>query len=201
VLADAYQGKRLNSPNDLVYKSDGSLYFTDPPFGLPKVFDDPAKETPYSGVYRWNDGKVTLLTADFTGPNGIAFSPDEKYLYVDNWDPAKKLIMRYPVRADGTLDLGTVFFDITKSVPGDEGWDGLKVDTNGNVYAAGPEGIYILNPAGKHLGTIVVPEHVANFAWGDADFRTLYLTASTGLYRIRLAAQGSGAFTRVAAGR
>ena len=201
VLADAYQGKRLNSPNDLVYKSDGSLYFTDPPFGLPKGFGDPAKETPFSGVYRWQDGEVTLLTTDFTGPNGIAFSPDEKYLYVDNWDPAKKVIMRYPVKADGTLDQGTVFFDITKSVPGDDAWDGLKVDTNGNVYAAGPGGVYILNPAGKHLGTIVVPEHVANFAWGDADLRTLFLAASTGLYRIRLATQGTGAFTQVAGAR
>ncbi len=200
VLANAFQGKRLNSPNDLVYKSDGSLYFTDPPFGLPKGFGDPAKETTVSGVYRWKDGDITLLTADLTGPNGIAFSPDEKYLYVDNWDPAKKVIMRYPVKADGTLEPGAVFFDITRSVAGDDAWDGLKIDTNGNVYAAGPEGVYVLTPAGKHLGTIALPEHVANFAWGDADFRTLYLTASTGLYRIRLNAQGTGAFNRFGAG-
>ena len=199
VLADAYQGRRLNSPNDLVYKSDGSLYFTDPPFGLPKVFGDPGKETPFSGVYRWRDGVITLLTTDLAGPNGIAFSPDEKYLYVDNWDPGKKVIMRYPVTADGTLGNGSVFFDITTSVPGDDVWDGLKVDTNGNLYAAGPQGVYILDPAGKHLGTIALPEHVANFAWGDDDFRTLYLTASTGLYRIRLSAQGTGAFTPLAA--
>ncbi|MFN0179237.1 MAG: SMP-30/gluconolactonase/LRE family protein [Gemmatimonadales bacterium] len=200
VLADRYRGQRLNSPNDLVYKSDGALYFTDPPFGLPKVFGDPAKETPFSGVYRWKDGEVTLLTADLTGPNGIAFSPDEKHLYVGNWDPAKKVIMRYPVGADGTLGSGSVFFDITKSVPGDEAWDGIKVDTQGNVYAAGPEGVYVLDAAGKHLGTIVPPEHVANFAWGDDDFRTLYLTASTGLYRIRLTARGTGAVTRLATG-
>ncbi len=199
VLADGFRGQRLNSPNDLVYKSDGSLYFTDPPFGLPKGFSDPAKETRFSGVYRWKDGEVSLLTTDLTGPNGIAFSPDEQYLYVDNWDPARKVIIRYPVNPDGTLGAGTVFFDLTRSVPGDDAWDGLKVDTNGNVYAAGPEGVYILAPDGAHLGTIVLPEHVANFAWGDADFRTLYLTASTGLYRIRLTAQGTGAFHRLAA--
>jgi gluconolactonase len=201
VLADRHQGKRLNSPNDLVYKSDGSLYFTDPPFGLPKAFDDPAKETPHSGVYRWKDGVVTLLTTDLSGPNGIAFSPDERFLYVDNWDPAKKVIIRYPVTADGTLGPGTVFFDITRTVPGDEAWDGIKVDTQGNVYAAGPEGVYILDPSGRHLGTIGVPEHVANFAWGDEDYRTLYLAASTGLYRIRLLSRGTGAVTRLAVGR
>lgn len=200
-LAERYQGRRLNSPNDLVYKSDGSLYFTDPPFGLPKAFGDPAKETPFSGVYRWKDGEVTLLTKDLAGPNGIAFSPDERFLYVDNWDPAKKVIMRYPVTADGTLGPGEVFFDITRSVPGDEAWDGIKVDSRGNVFAAGPEGVYILDDAGKHLGTVVPPEHVANFAWGDADFQTLYLTASTGLYRIRLNTRGVGAATTLAGGR
>jgi gluconolactonase len=199
VLADRYRGQRLNSPNDLVYKSDGSLYITDPPFGLPKAFDDPGKETPFSGVYRWKDGELTLLTSDLRGPNGIAFSPDERFLYVDNWDPAHKVIMRYPVRTDGTLGPGSIFFDITKSVPGDDAWDGIKVDQSGNVYAAGPEGIYVLSPEGRHLGTIVPPEHVANFAWGDADRRTLYVTASTGLYRIRLGVAGAGTFTRMAA--
>jgi gluconolactonase len=200
VLADRYQGKRLNSPNDLVYKSDGSLYFTDPPFGLPRAFADPAKETPHSGVYRWKDGVVTLLTTDLSGPNGIAFSPDERYLYVDNWDPEHKVIMRYDLTADGTLAHGKVFFDITQTVPGDDAWDGIKVDRLGNVYAAGPEGIYVLSPAGEHLGTIVPPEHVANFAWGDADYRTLYITASSGLYRIRLNLAGAGAFVSLAAG-
>jgi gluconolactonase len=200
VLADRYQGKRLNSPNDLVYKSDGSLYFTDPPFGLPRAFADPAKETPHSGVYRWKDGVVTLLTTDLSGPNGIAFSPDERYLYVDNWDPTHKVIMRYDLTADGTLANGKVFFDITHTVSGDDAWDGIKVDRLGNVYAAGPEGIYVLSPAGEHLGTIVPPEHVANFAWGDADYRTLYITASSGLYRIRLNVAGAGAFVSLAAG-
>ena len=128
VLADRYEGKRLNSPNDLVYKSDGALYFTDPPFGLPKFFDDPRKELPFSGVFRVADGHVQLLTTDLTGPNGLAFSPDERFLYVDNWDVARKVIMRYPVQADGALGPGEVFFDLTVSEPGEEAFDGLKVD-------------------------------------------------------------------------
>jgi gluconolactonase len=197
VLADRYQGRRLNSPNDLVYRSDGTLYLTDPPFGLPRVFDDPAKETPFSGVYMVRDGKVTLLTRELSGPNGIAFSPDEKVLYVDNWDPARKVIMAYDVQSDGTIANGRVFFDITRSEPGEDCWDGLKVDRDGNLYAAGPQGIYVLSPSGRHLGTIRTPEHVANFAWGDADYRTLYITASTGLYRIRLKATGAVAFAPI----
>ena len=191
VLADRYQGKRLNSPNDLVYKSDGSLYFTDPPFGLPKFFDDPRKELPFSGVYRvGTDGSIQLATKDLTGPNGLAFSPDERFLYVDNWDVNRKVIMRYPVLADGSLGKGDVFLDVTKSHPGEQAWDGLKVDETGNVYAAGPEGIWILSPEGKHLGTIKVAEVPANFAWGDDDGRVLYFTARTGLYRVRLNVPG-----------
>src|SRR5436853_5620990 len=104
VLADHYEGKRLNSPNDLVYKSDGALYFTDPPFGLPKFFDDPRKELPYSGVFAWKDGELRLVATDLSGPNGIAFSPDERFLYVTDWDPARKVVTRYPVRPDGSLD-------------------------------------------------------------------------------------------------
>jgi gluconolactonase len=187
VLADRFQGKRLNSPNDLVYKSDGSLYFTDPPFGLPKFFDDPRKELPYSGVFRVSpDGKrVQLLTTDLKGPNGLAFSPDEKYLYVDNWDPAKKVIMRYEVQPDGTLANAQVFFDMT-SAPGDDALDGLKVDVKGNLYVSGPGGLWIISPEGTLLGTVAGPEHPHNFAWGDDDARTLYLCAQTGLYRIPL---------------
>ncbi len=199
VLADRYQGKRLNSPNDLVYRSDGALYFTDPPFGLPEAFSDPAKELPFSGVYLLRDGVLSLVTSDLSGPNGIALSPDEKTLYVSNWDPSRKVIMAYDVAADGSLSRGRVFFDITRSEPGDDCWDGLKVDQAGNLYAAGPSGIYILDPAGQHLGTIRLPEHVANFAWGDADRRTLYVTASTGLYRVRLASEGYVPFPEVQA--
>jgi gluconolactonase len=187
VLADRYEGKRLNSPNDLVYKSDGALYFTDPPFGLPKFFDDPRKELPYSGVFRVSpDGKqVQLLTNELTGPNGLAFSPDEKYFYVDNWDEKKKIIMRYEVNVNGTLSNGKVFFDMT-SADGEDALDGMKVDQEGNLYVSGPGGLWIISAVGKHLGTIVGPEHPHNFAWGDDDGRTLYLCAKTGLYRIRL---------------
>jgi gluconolactonase len=189
VLADRYDGKRLNSPNDLVYRSDGSLYFTDPPFGLPGVFDDPAKELPFSGVYRVKDGVVTLLTRELSGPNGIAFSPDEKYLYVDDWDLKRKVLMRYEVRADGTLSSGRVFYDFTGN-PEPVALDGIKVDVEGNVYVSAPGGIWILSPAGKPLGRIVPPEHDANLAFGDSDGKSLYLTASTALYRIRLNVPG-----------
>jgi gluconolactonase len=189
VLADRWEGKRLNSPNDLVYRSDGALYFTDPPFGLPKFFDDPRKELPYSGVYRVADGRVQLLTTDLLGPNGLAFSPDEKFLYVDNWDVKRKVVMRYRLEPDGTLADGEVFFDMTDEA-GEQALDGLKVDERGNLYVSGPGGIWVISAAGKHLGTIRAPELPANFAWGDDDGRTLYLTARTGLYRMRLKIPG-----------
>jgi gluconolactonase len=185
VLADRYLGKRLNSPNDLVYKSDGSLYFTDPYFGLPKFGNDRRKEQPHAGVYRVANGQVQLLSTDLKGPNGIAFSPDERYLYVANWDEQKKIVMRYDVKADGTLANGGTFFDMT-SAPGEEALDGLKVDREGNLYVSGPGGVWIISPAGTHLGTLRAPELPANFAWDDEDGRTLYLAARTGLYRIRL---------------
>jgi gluconolactonase len=189
VLADRYQGKRLNSPNDLVYRSDGTLYFTDPPFGLPAGFDDPAKELPFSGVYMLRDSGLTLLTTELSGPNGIAFSPDEKYLYLDNWDLKRKVLMRYEVKPDGTLAKGTVFYDFTR-IAEPVALDGIKVDQEGNVYVSAPGGAWILSPAGKALGRIVPPEHDANFAFGDQDGRSLYLTASTGLYRIRVNVPG-----------
>lgn len=189
VLADRYQGKRLNSPNDLVYRKDGTLFFTDPPFGLPKAFDDSRKELPFSGVYSLKDGRLTLAASDLAGPNGLAFSPDERYLYVANWDPRKKVVMRYRANPDGTLTEGTVFFDMTDA-PGEDALDGVKVDVKGNLYVSGPGGLWILSPEGKHLGTIVGPEHPHNLTWGDADGRTLYLTAQTGLYRVRLKIEG-----------
>jgi gluconolactonase len=189
VLADRYQGQRLNSPNDLVYRSDGALYFTDPPFGLPKVFDDPRKELPSSGVFCLIGGELKRVSTDLAGPNGLAFSPDERYLYVGNWDLAKKVVMRYEVRPDGSLAAGRVFYDMT-GAPGEDAIDGIKVDQQGNLYVSGPGGLWILSSEGKHLGTLKGPEHPHNLAWGDDDGRTLYLTAQTGVYRIRLNVPG-----------
>jgi gluconolactonase len=189
VLADHYQGKRLNSPNDLVYRSDGALYFTDPPFGLPKFFDDSRKELPFSGVFCLINGELKLVSTDLTGPNGLAFSPDEKYLYIDDWDDKRKVIMRYQVHPDGTLTNEQVFLDAT-SESGEDAWDGMKIDQQGNMYASGPGGLWIISSEGKHLGTIVGPEHPHNIAWGDDDGKTLYLCAETGLYRIRVNVPG-----------
>ncbi|MCS7316367.1 MAG: SMP-30/gluconolactonase/LRE family protein, partial [Bryobacteraceae bacterium] len=175
----------LNSPNDAVFRSDGSLYFTDPPYGLPKQDQDPAKELPFCGIYRLADGKLQLLSKELTRPNGLAFSPDEKYLYVANSDAKRKIWMRFEVRPDGTLGASSVFYDVTnETAPGLP--DGLKADRKGNVYATGPGGVWIFSPEGKHLGTIEPPEVPANCAWGDADARTLYMTARSSIYRIRL---------------
>jgi gluconolactonase len=198
VLADRHEGRRLNSPNDLVYKSDGSLYFTDPPFGLPRVYDDPRKELPYQGVFRLKDGELTLLTTDLKGPNGLAFSPDERYLYVANWDEQRKIVMRYAVTGDGRLAGGGVFFDMT-GAPGEEALDGVKVDRAGNLFVSGPGGVWVLSADGVHLGTITGPELAANMAWGDEDGKSLYLTARSGLYRLRVltgAARGVATATR-----
>jgi gluconolactonase len=190
-LADRYEGKRLNSPNDLAFKSNGDLYFTDPAYGLPKTFDDPQRELPFCGVYRLSkDGKVTLLTKDLKAPNGIAFSPDEKRLYVS--DSAQGLWMVYEVKADGTLASGRVFFDAKPWTQTRKGApDGLKVDKHGNLFASGPEGIYVFAPDGTHLGTIETGVPTANCAWGD-DGSTLYVTANTAVYRIRLTTKGAG---------
>jgi gluconolactonase len=189
VLADRYEGRRLNSPNDLVYRSDGALFFTDPPFGLPRVFEDSRKELPYSGVYCVKDGRVKLVSTDLDAPNGIALSPDEKTLYVNNWNEKRKVILRYDVHGDCTLSNGRLFFDMTDA-PGADALDGLKVDQQGNVYSTGPGGLWILSPQGKPLGLIKGPEDPHNMAWGDDDGKTLYVTALTGLYRIRLNVAG-----------
>jgi gluconolactonase len=190
VLVDRFDGKRLNSPNDLVYRSDGALYFTDPPFGLPKFAADPRRELPFSGVYLLKGRKLRLLTSEFAGPNGIALSPDERHLYVGNWDPAAKVVKRYAVARDGSVDRGEVFVDLTRRIPGEEALDGIKVDRLGNVYLSAPGGLWIFGPAGKHLGTITAPRPIHNFAWGGADGKTLYLCARSALYRIPLLVEG-----------
>jgi gluconolactonase len=185
VLADKLDGKRLNSPNDLVYRSDGALFFTDPPFGLPKFYDDARKELPYSGVFSLKDGTLKLISKDLKGPNGIAFSPDEKYLYVGNWDPEKKVVNRYEIDAQGNASKGQIFFDMTNA-PGEDAIDGIKVDQKGNLYVCGPGGIWILSPEGRHLGTIKTPKNPHNLAWGGADGKMLYITAQNTLYRMPL---------------
>jgi gluconolactonase len=189
VLADQYEGKRLNSPNDLVYRSDRTLFFTDPPFGLPEASNDPKKELAFSGVYRVRGGVVTLVTSELEGPNGIALSPDERCLYVGNWDPERKVVMRYEIDPSGTTSEGSVFFDMTQA-PGSDAIDGMKVDARGNLYVCGPSGIWVLSPEAKHLGTLLLPEDPHNLAWGDDDARTLYVTAQTSIYRMRLSIPG-----------
>jgi gluconolactonase len=182
VLADHYDGRQLNSPNDLVYRSDGTLFFTDPPFGLPDAFDDPAKELSFSGIFRVRDGEIALVSDELRGPNGIALSPDERYLYVGNWDPERKIVMRYDLDAPGP---GEVLYDMTEA-PGDDAIDGIKVDHDGTLYICGPGGIWVLSPRGERLDLIALPESPHNLAWGDADGRALYITALTSIYRMRL---------------
>ena len=202
ILADSYKGKKLNSPNDVAYRSDGSLYFTDPPYGLRTQKDnDPEKELKVNGVYRIPHAEeqkagakpanagLQLLVSDLTRPNGIAFSPDEKYLYVDNSEP-KKIWMRYEVQPDGSVKNGRLFYDATSDTrPGAP--DGMKVDEKGNVYSSGPGGVWIFSPEGKPLGLIVLPERASNVAWGDADRKTLYITASSSVYRVKLKIAGA----------
>jgi gluconolactonase len=191
-LADNYMGKKFNSPNDAVVKSNGDVYFTDPPYGLPKKQDDPMRETDIFGVYRWSaDGKVTLLTSELKRPNGLAFSPDEKILYVAQSD-AVAIWKAFPVNADGTLGKSRVFYDVSASMgkmPGAP--DGMKVDKNGNIFATGPGGIYIFTAAGKLLGRIETGVPTANCAWGD-DGSVLYITADMYLCRIKTNTLGAG---------
>jgi len=186
VLADRYNGQRINSPNDLVFKSNGDLYFTDPPFGLPKAFDDQDK-APVQGVYRVSKyGKLTLLIADIKAPNGIAFSLDEKTLYVSDVDPQRAAWLAYDVKPDGTVTNGRVFFDATRWRKDPFfGPDGFKVDQKGNLFGARPGGISIFAPDGTHLGDIDIGQPTSNVAWGE-DGHTLFITGGSSVYRLRL---------------
>jgi gluconolactonase len=191
-LADRYAGKRLNSPNDLAIRSNGDVYFTDPPYGLPKQTEDPGRELDFQGVYRLNaKGELALLTKELGRPNGLAFSPDEKTLYVANSDPEKAVLMAFPVRPDGSLGNGKVFFDVTAAVskqrPGLP--DGVKVSADGTVWATGPGGVLVYSPQGKHLGTLATGVATANLAFAD-DGSTLYLTADKSLVRVRTKVKG-----------
>ncbi len=184
-LAERYQGKRLNSPNDVVVRSDGSVYFTDPPYGLRGGTE--GRELPFNGVFRLApDGALSLLADDFDRPNGLAFSPDESVLYVD--DTARHHIRRFAVRPDGSVSGGDVFAELRGAERG--GPDGMKVDVEGNVYCTGSGGIWVFTASGKKLGRIVFPEQPANLAWGDADWRTMFVTAQTSLYRLRVGVPG-----------
>jgi gluconolactonase len=190
-VLEKFEGKRFNSPNDLVYRSDASLYFTDPPYGLLKQDEDPAKEINFNGVFRYADGKVQVVVNDLSRPNGIALSPDEKTLYVSNSDEKRKVWMRYDLAPAGSVSNGRVFADVTAEK--EDGLpDGMKVDSQGNVYATGPGGIWVFSADGRHLGTIKPPETPANCNWGE-DGKTLFITARTGVYRIKLSVAGEKA--------
>ena len=201
-LAERYEGKRLNSPNDLVYGSDGALYFTDPPFGLARGFDDPTKELPFQGVYRLAaDGALSAIVTDLRAPNGLAFSPDGTTLYVSNADNQNPIWMAYPVKPDGSVGPGRVFADARAFVADGEGApDGLKVDKAGNVFAAGPGGIHVFAPDGTRLGRIVTGVPTGNVAWGD-DGGTLYIAAQRRILRLRTNTQGHVGPPPRAAGR
>lgn len=193
VLADRIDGKRFNSPNDLVLKSDGTIYFTDPPYGLPGFYSDSKKELDYQGVFMIRNGKVSAVAKDCGGPNGIAFSPDEKFLYVTNWDIRDihhtKAIWRYEVNIDGTLKNGKIFFDFNFTED-DEALDGIKVDKAGNLFVSAPGGLWILSPTATILGKMVTPERPANMAWGGQDGKTLYMTAHSSIYKLRVITGG-----------
>lgn len=192
-LVDRFEGRRINSPNDLVFKSNGDLYFTDPPFGLPKSYDDPRKELPFQGVYRLTrSGKLTLLTKDIKAPNGIAFSPDEKKLYISNADRANAVWFSYDIDPDGAIGNRRIFFNATgiaNAKPG--GPDGMKVDKAGNIFAAGPGGVYVFAPDSTHLGTIDLGAATGNVAWGE-DGSSLFIASKQSIYRLKLTIRGAG---------
>lgn len=195
-LVDNYKGKRLNSPNDACLGPNGDIYFTDPPYGLPKNWDDPRRELDFCGVYQLKLGKqgqneLTLLTEEMTRPNGIAFSPDMKTLYVAQSDPKAAIWKKFPVKADGTVGPSTVLLDVTSYVGKHKGLpDGLKVDHKGNLFATGPGGVWVISPAGKPLGRIDTKEATANCAWGDDG--VLFLTADMYFCRIQTKTRGAG---------
>lgn len=194
VLADRWEGKRFDSPNDVVRHSSGALYFTDPPYGLEKGGDPSTREIDFRGVYRVApDGKVTLATKAMTKPNGLAFSPDESILYIGQSDSSAPLWRAFPVQADGSLGEPKVFFDSTAIAKSGKAGapDGFKVDVHGNLFATGPGGVLVISPEGKHLGTIVTGELCSNCAFGD-DGSTLYITANSKLCRVKLKTKGVG---------
>jgi gluconolactonase len=185
ILADRYEGKKFNSPNDVVVGPDGALYFTDPTLDL---VAGEKQEIPFQGVYRLDDkGNVRLLTKDLRQPNGLAFSPDGKHFYVD--DSEKRDIRVYDVVSDGSLAAGRIFGE-EPGGKGDGVPDGIKVDKQGNLFVTGPKGIWVWDAKGNHLGTVAMPEQPANLTWGDKDYRTLYITATTSVYRLRMTTQG-----------
>jgi gluconolactonase len=191
-LVEAYQGRRLNSPNDAVYDRGGALYFTDPPFGLPETFEDPARELPFSGVYRLApNGELDLMLDTLVAPNGISLSPDERTLYITDVDPERPAWLTYQIEPDGSLSSGRVLRsaqDWMATEPG--GPDGLVADRLGNLYAAGPGGVYVMTAEGEHLGTIRLGVATANVTWGE-DGRTLFIAAGKAIYRVRTAVGGA----------
>jgi len=193
-LADRFEGKRFNSPNDLAVRRSGEIDFTDPPYGFEKMNESPLKELPFSGVFRLaTDGKITLLTKSINLPNGIAFSPDEKVLYVAVSDGKASRIMAYDVQADGGIAGERVFFDALplETAGGKGSCDGLKVDRAGNLWATGPGGVLVISSAGKHLGTLATGVPTANCGWGE-DGSTLYITANNMLLRVKTHTKGAG---------
>lgn len=194
-LADHYQGKRFNSPNDIVLASNGNYYFTDPPYGLPERFADPRREMDYCGVFLLRpSGEVVLLTQSIERPNGIGLSPDEKTLYVAQSHPEQPTLTRFSVKPDGTVGKGNLFYDASRHQgPGVKGVpDGLAVDTQGNVWASGPGGILVLNPEGELLGHILTGEATSNCTFGGADGSQLFITADTYVLRIQTKTKGLG---------
>jgi gluconolactonase len=192
-LVESFEGKRLNSPNDLVFRSNGDLYFTDPPFGLPGTFSDPAKELPFQGVYRLSaDGQLSAVVRDLRAPNGIGFSPDEKTLYVSNAEHARPIWMAYEVRPDGSLAAGRQFAEASAFVTPDEGVpDGLKLDRSGNLFAAGPGGVHVFAPDGTRLGRLETGVKTGNLAWGE-DGSVLFIAANHWILRLRTSTRGKG---------